>query len=234
MLSIIIPTFNEETYLPKLLQSIRIQKDVDYEIIVADNNSTDNTRKIAKQYGCKIVDGGSPARGRNNGARSSKEEILLFLDADVILDKNFLKAIINEYSRKNLGTATCLVHPLSNKIFDIILHLIANVGIKLSEKTSHPRAAGFCILTKNSIFSEIDGFNESLVMAEDHDFVKRAKEIGTFGILSCRKIKVSVRRLEKEGRLGLLIKYFLVELKLAQKKEITSDMFEYKYGNHET
>ena len=57
-LSIIIPTYNEEEYLPKLLESIKMQDFTDYEVIVADANSKDNTRKIATDYGAKVVDGG--------------------------------------------------------------------------------------------------------------------------------------------------------------------------------
>ena len=74
ILSIIIPTYNEEEYLPVLLESIKKQNFNDYEVIVADANSTDRTREIAKEYGCLIVDGGLPAVGRNNGAKVAKGE----------------------------------------------------------------------------------------------------------------------------------------------------------------
>ena len=49
MISIVIPTLNEEKYLSKLLKSIKNQTFKDYEIIVSDNNSKDNTKKIAKK-----------------------------------------------------------------------------------------------------------------------------------------------------------------------------------------
>ncbi|MEN6592532.1 MAG: glycosyltransferase family A protein, partial [Methanobacterium sp.] len=57
-ISIIIPTYNEEEYLPYLLESIKRQDFTDYEVIVADAHSTDKTREIAKSFGAKIVDGG--------------------------------------------------------------------------------------------------------------------------------------------------------------------------------
>ena len=92
MLSIIIPTLNEEKYLPKLLESIKKQSFKDYEIIVADANSKDKTRKIARDYGCKITSGGIlPAVARNNGAKKAAGEILLFIDADCIIENNFLQ-----------------------------------------------------------------------------------------------------------------------------------------------
>lgn len=76
--SIVIPTYNEEEYLPKLLESIKMQSYDDYEIIVADANSNDRTREIAEEYGCIVVEGGLPAVGRNNGAKVAKGEIILF------------------------------------------------------------------------------------------------------------------------------------------------------------
>ena len=90
-ISIIIPTLNEEKFLPKLLNSIKEQNYKNYEIIVSDANSKDKTIEIAKRFNVKIVQGGKPAVGRNNGAKFSVGDYLLFLDADVILPKNFLE-----------------------------------------------------------------------------------------------------------------------------------------------
>ena len=67
--------FDEEEYLPVLLDSIKEQSFKDYEIIVADANSTDRTREIAEEYGCTVVDGGMPAVGRNRGPEVAKGEI---------------------------------------------------------------------------------------------------------------------------------------------------------------
>ena len=91
MISIIIPAYNEEKYLPKLLECIKKQTYKGYEIIVADAGSKDRTGQIAKKYGCKVVKGGMPAVGRNNGAKVAKGNILLFLDADVQINRDFIK-----------------------------------------------------------------------------------------------------------------------------------------------
>ncbi len=87
LISIIIPTKNEEKYLPQLLESIKKQTVQPYEIIVADAGSTDRTVEIAKKYGAKVVKGGLPGVGRNNGARAAKGDIFVFLDADTVLPK---------------------------------------------------------------------------------------------------------------------------------------------------
>ena len=95
MLSIVIPTMNEEEVLPKLLASIKSQDFDDYEIIISDNFSKDRTREIAESYGARVVDGGMPGPGRNRGAEAAKGDKLLFLDADVIMPhEKFLSNIV--------------------------------------------------------------------------------------------------------------------------------------------
>src|SRR5687767_6578001 len=104
MLSIIIPTYNEEEYLPFLLRSIQAQSYKDYEVIIADASSTDKTRAIAAEFGARVVQGGLPGAGRNRGAEAAKGENLLFLDADVILpDPWFLQMTVGEFEKRKLG-----------------------------------------------------------------------------------------------------------------------------------
>ena len=80
MLSIIIPTLNEEKHLPRLLKNIKDNNLENYEIIVADNNSKDKTRQIAKKYRCKIVQGGLPSKAKNNGAKAARGSLLFFIE----------------------------------------------------------------------------------------------------------------------------------------------------------
>src|SRR5690606_32749379 len=132
-ITIIIPTLNEEKLLPNLLESIRNQKFNDYEIIVADAKSTDDTVRIAKQYIAEIVPGGKPGKSRNNCAKVAKREFLYFFDADVILPPNFLKNSWEEVFDRYLELARCNFKPLSDLPIDQVLHGIANKYIALSQ-----------------------------------------------------------------------------------------------------
>lgn len=231
-LSIIIPTLNEARSLPALLSSIKDQDFTDYEIIVADNNSTDGTKRVAEESGCKIVPGGMPAVGRNNGAKIAKGKYLLFLDADVILSGNFINDAINEMEYKDIDVATCSIIPISEKMIDAILHEVANAYIFLTQYF-YPHAPGFCILIKKKLHDKIGGFDESLKLAEDHDYVKRAEEEGKFRLLKKAKVFVSIRRLKSDGRLNVSTKYLLCELYRMMMGEIRTDAFRYKFGHHE-
>src|SRR3989344_4482953 len=122
MLSIIIPTLNEEKYLPLLLDSIREQNFNDYEIIVSDAGSKDNTINIAKKYGCIIVGGGLVSKGRNNGAKVANGDILLFLDSDTILQPSFLGNALKEFKEKRLGIAGFPPMPINGKTIDKLVH----------------------------------------------------------------------------------------------------------------
>ena len=83
--SIVIPTLNEGDLLPRLLASIGKQTFRDYEVIVADAKSGDNTKQIATSFGAKVVRGGMPGEGRNAGVRRARGEFLFFFDADVVI-----------------------------------------------------------------------------------------------------------------------------------------------------
>lgn len=100
VLSIVIPTLNEEKYLPHLLGSLENQTFKDFEILAADANSQDATRDIAASHDCQIVAGGRIAQGRNAGTRQARGEYILFLDADVTVAPTFLEELISQLFRK--------------------------------------------------------------------------------------------------------------------------------------
>ena len=148
MISIIIPAWNEEECLPKLLDCIKKQSYKDYEVIVADADSKDKTVAIAKKYGCKIVKSGSlPGIGRNNGAKIAKGDILVFFDADVLLDNDFLKNSIKEFENKKLDCASVKIVPQGNKIIDRLFLGAFNSWVIATQKI-WPHAIGACIICR--------------------------------------------------------------------------------------
>ena len=230
MLSIVIPTYNEAEYLPYLLRSIKNQTYKDYEVIIGDRESIDGTVEIAKGYGVHIVPGGHPAEGRNQGAKIAQGEIILFLDADVILpDSWFLQMTVAEFEKRKLGCATCRVLPLSDKITDKMFHHVYNFYMWLTRKVV-PHAPGFCIFVRKDIHDRIGGFDEDIKLAEDHDYIYRAAQLGKFGLLKTYKIPVSVRRFDRDGRLKIARKFLLAEIHLRTKGNIRTDIFNYTWG----
>ncbi|MCD6477823.1 MAG: glycosyltransferase [Candidatus Aenigmarchaeota archaeon] len=234
MLSIVIPTLNEEKYLPNLLSDLRRQTYKDFEIIVSDARSNDNTAKIARKYGCRVVFSKRkcPARGRNVGAKVARGKYLLFLDADVrIPDRDSLKILMDEVKRKNIKLATFYFRPYDGNRLDILVSKILVLSLKIIS-LFEPFSPGFCTLISKDIHEKIGGYNEDLFMAEDHDYVKRASKFTKFFVLSKPHILYSLRRLKHEGRLKLYLKYIFVTLYRALNGEITKKMFDYKFGGY--
>lgn len=232
MLSIIIPTLNEADYLPYLLRSIQAQAFTDYEVIVADNDSTDGTCELAEEYGARVVKGGKVAEGRNLGAEAARGDILLFFDADVVLpDPWFLQMTIAEFEKRKLDVGTCKIHPISDKKIDKVFHELFNYFMWVTRATK-PHAPGFCIFIRRDLHKRIEGFDEEIKLAEDHDYAGRAGKIGKFGLLKSYKIPVSVRRFDKDGRLNIAIKYMLCEFHMRTLGMVRSDIFKYNFGHY--
>ncbi len=231
MISIIIPTLNEENYLPLLLKSLKNQTYKGFEVIIADASSGDKTREIAKKWGSRVIEGGLPAVGRNKGAKVSKGDILVFLDSDVVLPKEFFEETLKEFKKRKLDIASCYVQVLSDKNIDVFMYDIANLYWGLSQFFK-PKAAGHFIMIKKKLHQEINGFDEKIKVAEDFDYIERAAKIGKFRYLTSRRIPVSVRRLDKEGRTSMAAKYTLIGLYFDLFGGIKSDVFKYKFAHY--
>lgn len=229
-ISIVIPTLNESEYLPKLLGSIKKQTFTDYEVIVADAGSKDGTVEAAEKEGALVVAGGMPGVGRNRGARVANGDIIFFFDADVLLPETFLENAYDEMQSKSIDLATCEFWPQSEYRLDKLMFQFSNLIVKLNAAIN-PRAAGFCIFVTRRLFRQVGGFDETLKLAEDHDFVERAAKFRPLKVLESTSMTVSIRRLTKEGRFSLLEKYFQVEWHLLTKGKVREDIVEYEFGN---
>lgn len=230
-ISIIIPTYNEEEYLPKLLESIKSQDFTDYEVIVADAQSNDNTREIAKEYGCVVVEGGLPGPGRNRGAEVAQGEILLFLDSDLELTENYLSNVVEEFESEELGIAITQMTPLSEKKRDKYLHDLAN-WFMIAVENIKPHGAGcYGIISKKELHDEVGGFDENLNFGEDTDYIERVAEISEFKVLRNARIGVSTRRLEEEGLYTLLKQYGKSTVNDFRGKRTTAEDLGYEFGH---
>jgi len=183
--SVIIPALNEETNIARCLNSLNNQDccNIDLEIIVVDNASTDKTAEIAQRLGAKVLfkKNGTIASLRNHGAESSAGEYLAFLDADCIPPGDWLSRAIPELlddDRLVLGYRLSIPSD-SNwvaKCWDLVFikrYFTANADwIPSANMIMHRQA-----------FFQVAGFDESLQTNEDYDLCFRLKAKG-FNIIS--------------------------------------------------
>ena len=232
MLSIIVPTLNEEKYLPLLLQSIKEQSFRDLEIVVADAGSTDRTVEIAKEYGCRIVKGGLPARGRNQGALEAKGDIFLFLDADLVLQKDSLGRLLDEFKKRDLSIATCCLGSVSGSRREKFFYdFFYNFYIMIVERI-FPHGA-ILIIVRRNVHEAVNGFDETIKLAEDHFYTRQVAKLGKFGILKSANILASPRRFERDGWFTTYIKYLLCEIHLVFLGPVRTDIFKYEFDHYE-
>ena len=209
LISVIIPTYNEEKYIEPTLIAISHQtlNRKKYEIIVSDSNSKDKTLKIAKKYADKIVvtNKRGIALARNLGAEYAKGKYLVFIDADTLILPTMLEELLKYFKKYDLVYPRVWTYN-SNLLYSFY-YLIYNFAISIL-KYFKPQAAGYFIAIKKEIFEKINGFNEKLVTHEDIDLIIRASKFGKIQILNIPVI-VSIRRFEKEGKIKLALKYFI-------------------------
>lgn len=227
--SIIIPTYNEEEFLPDLLTSIQRQNFEDLEVIIADANSVDKTREIAESFGCKIVPGGLPSVGRNNGAKEAKGELLLFLDADSVLSNNYISSAIEEFELHNLGIAITQIVPLEKGFINQMTHEFANYMTKQISQIKPHGAGCYGILTYKSLHEKVNGFDENLDFGEDTDYIERVAKVSRFKVLENPRLLISTRRLEEEGIKDITLKYAKSTARQMVGKKVTLEELDYSF-----
>jgi glycosyltransferase involved in cell wall biosynthesis len=211
--SILIPTLNEENYIGSLLQALCEQIYKDFEVIVIDAKSEDSTSKVVEGYkdrlALRFIE--SPKRGvsfqRNYAAKEAKAEHIIFFDADVTPEPDFLSKIETYSETHQVDVLSSWNIPISEKIVDEFLYWMFNRFYLEPLKDKFPAAVGTFIYVKKSSFNDVGGFREEVKLAEDFDLVRRMfKADYKYALLRDPAIKFSVRRLEKEGRVQFVWK----------------------------
>jgi len=177
--SMVVPAYNEERLLPRLLDSIDIARAAyagtgKVEVIVADNSSTDRTASIAAARGCHVVgvDKRVIAAARNGGARIARGEILAFIDADSqIHPRTFTEIDAALATGRVVGGATGVT--LERWSAGIAVTWLIMVPMVLV--TGMDTGVVFC---RKSDFDAVGGYDENVLIAEDVAFLQALRRLG--------------------------------------------------------
>ena len=208
--SVVIPTYNEEKYLPKALESITNQTIKPYEIIIVDSQSTDKTREIARAYGAKVITIKERGIGlaRNIGAKHAKGDVIVCTSADVVVDRHWLEELGKALNHAELAYGSIYLQEADwvERAFELILNkcltpLLSLLGLVFATCDN--------IAIKKSLYEKIGGINEKLNTGEDTDLVKRARKAGRVVYVEKARVYTSPRRIKKWGKL----KYFWFHFK---------------------
>lgn len=219
LISIIFPTLNEEKMIARVVGAFSSMK-IPHEIIISDGGSKDRTVEIAQSLGAKafVHDGSyrqTIAEGRNVGGFRAEGNILVFLDADVVVDDpdHFFSEVISYFEKHPETVAVSpglRVLPEYATFADKMVMHGVNVSYKAMTNILHmPSAPGECQIMRKSAFDKIGGYNAKLVACEDLDIFKRLGEIGKIRFLGHIHVYHTCRRAHKMGWPKLLFTWFI-------------------------
>jgi len=178
--SVIIPTYNRRPLLKKAIESVLSQSFKDFELIVVDDGSSDDTPHLISSYGDRIVsirrERRGPSAARNRGVEAARAEFVAFLDSDDRWDKDKLKIQIGA---------------MENNPSYLISHtqeIWFRRGKLLNQKKKHQKYHGrifsrclpLCVVSMSTVmarkelFRKVGLFDEELPCCEDYDFWLRA------------------------------------------------------------
>lgn len=177
VLSVIIPAFNEDRFLPRTLDHLHRAMehmgaipDRGVEIIVVDNASTDRTAEVALAAGAKVlsVPEHNIGRVRNAGAAAASGDVLVFLDADTLVPEGALRRIAQVMEDSAcMGGAADVDHRPARLVIKLYLRMWRLIGGVFGMAQG---ALQFC---RRDAFFELGGYDESIYMGEDVDFYWR-------------------------------------------------------------
>jgi glycosyltransferase involved in cell wall biosynthesis len=177
MLSVIIPAFNDERFLPQTLDHLRqaaehvgVVSKQDVETIVVDNASSDRTAEVAVASGTKVISAPEHniGRVRNSGASAASGDLLVFLDADTLVPRSLLSRILQVMEEPScLGGAADTDYQPVRPLIRIYLLMWRLIGLWFGMAQG---ALQFC---RRDAFSALRGYDESMYMGEDVDFYWR-------------------------------------------------------------
>ncbi len=178
LLTIVIPCKNESKTIDATLTLLNFQDSIEnVEVIVADSSDDGTTYQLEvrnqDKFNLKIIEGGLPAKARNNGARLVKTPYVLFMDSDMfLLDPSLLTDVIKEMRLHKFDLLTTKVRTTSGKYnyvfrtFDVIQ--------KISKSIS-PFCLGGFMLFRMDTFNKLGGFDEQAQVSEDYLLSKQIK-----------------------------------------------------------
>lgn len=239
--SVVIPTLNEEMFLPKLLGDLEKQKDKDFETIIVDGHSVDNTKKEGLKFAKKLklsfytVKKRNISHQRNFGAERARGKYLVFMDADIRINNSFMSMLKMEIEKYRYLVFLPSFQPYGDKK---PLFQMSNFLIEVSQHLNKPVPTPGLMIFENNFFNLIGQYTEKdqhkkSFFPEDHDILFRVYKSGVRAkFLNKVRYKISLRRMENEGFFNYLKKITTSTIQMSVKGEVDHQAFDYEMGGH--
>ena len=207
MISVVIPTYNEEKNIERCLKAFEEQTipREDFEIIVVDGNSTDRTTEIASKFADTVIQQVSKGVGgaRNDGAGIARGDIIVTTDADCIPYAEWLEVAQKHFEDENVVAVTGFLDPFDYEgmreyktyVYRLLFG-ISNNMLRAFSFTGYYHLCGANTAFHRDTFLEIGGYQD-LPYSDDIEIYKRLKPLGRMVLDGRMKVNYSVRRIKK-------------------------------------
>jgi glycosyltransferase involved in cell wall biosynthesis len=239
-LSIIIPCKNEVGVVEHLLDSLIMQEIKPAEIVVVDSHSNDATASVVKSYSDRLpivvitAQEKGAAAARNEGAAYAHGDLLLFVDADVRLPRNFIRRLTAQVADKSLRAGGFSQRMISRKWSIRLGAHLMNSYVRLMSITPWPIVFS-CFFATKDIHKQINGFDTAIWIMEDYDYVYRARKTGAkFGLIRGTHFNASDRRFQKNAPMDIFKAIYAEMYRYTHGMRITEPLFTYKMGGVST
>lgn len=214
-ISVVIPAYNEQAYLghclaalqPSARGGVQNYPADGYEVIVADNNSTDDTVEIARAYGARVVSVSEKGvvHARQGGAAAATGEILASTDADTIVNPNWLAAIARRFQAGDelvgvMGPVYLREGPGYARAYQA---LVMNGWFRLFHALGRPCFPGQNFAVRRAAFQAIGGYDTQMRTGEDMNLSLRLRHQGRIGWEPGMRVYTSDRRVADGARANL-------------------------------
>ena len=217
MISVIIPTYNEEANITACLQSLcnqTISRD-EYEIIVVDGNSRDRTCELAKVYADEVITQTSKKVGgaRNDGVLRAKGDIVATTDADCIIPPEWLEVIKTDFESNDIVQLYGTVYPIEGGLKHKIYLLSGNTFSRIGYYTG----ALYYTLGCNTAFDKkafIEaGMYQCIDAGDDLEIAQRMRKLGRVMLDGRMKVGFSMRRFQQFGMIKSVYEWLYIVAK---------------------
>jgi glycosyltransferase involved in cell wall biosynthesis len=232
MISVIIPTFNEEENISQCLVSLRHQTlpRTEYEIIVVDGGSKDKTREIAGKYADKVFVQKSPRVGgaRNDGFMAAAGDIVATTDADCILPPTWLETIRDGFSDESVVQVYGPVYPIETGIRNALSLTVANAF----SLAGYVTRIFYYTLGCNTAFRKDAviraGLYRCIDAGDDVEIAIRLSRLGKVRFIGAMKVGFSMRRYKQYGSIRSLYEWMYIVAHGGHVEKYTYSQKEYK------
>jgi len=200
--SVVVPARNEEELLPRCLFALRQQEFGNFEIVVVDSASTDDTQQVARSFGARVIRLEEPGvgRARQAGFDAAEGDIIVSTDADAIYKPDWLQRIVAPFADPAVVGTFGTIELTGKRLWTSLGHTLFSGFQAANLRVGHPLFCGPNFAVRKDAFRDVDGFRangEFPDEAEDVLLAQKLKKRGKIVFLSGNKVIVSSRRLDK-------------------------------------